>query len=397
MSRRWIAGAALLLVPAAGACRDAGAEARFAGSVDTLANGVVHVRNPATGMWKPGEEWTLVEDLRIGSEDSEGPEMFGAVAALEVDAAGRIYVLEPQARQVRVFDADGTHVRSFGRKGGGPGEFEGPAGLMWDSAGRLWTVDQQLGRFSVFDTAGTFVTSHMRPAGFMMMPWPGGMDRSGRLYDVGLLPGGGFRHALLRYDSAMQPRDTFRFPEFEAEAFTYEDAKKTKSMSMTVPFTPSRAWRMDGEGNVWTGVSDRYRMARLNFRGDTVRIVEKEFEAVPVSSEDRDSALAKTKWFTEQGGKVDASRIPSRKPAYEMLAVDDRDFLWVAPMVARAEQRRRFDVFDAEGRYLGRVASPEALTLSGSTLIRGDRIYAVVLDEMDIPYVVRYRIQGRKA
>ncbi|HLL45922.1 MAG TPA: 6-bladed beta-propeller, partial [Longimicrobiaceae bacterium] len=120
----------------------------WAGTIDTLPGGTVRVHSPATGTWKPGEEWKLVEELRIGSAEAEGPELFGDVAALEVDRAGRIYVLEPQAKEIRVFDARGAHVRTFGRKGGGPGEFEQPAGLMWDPDGRLWVVDQQNARFS---------------------------------------------------------------------------------------------------------------------------------------------------------------------------------------------------------------------------------------------------------
>lgn len=58
---------------------------------------------------------------------------------------------------------------------------------------------------------------------------------------------------------------------------------------------------------------------------------------------------------------------------------------------------KQVDVFDGEGRYLGRVASPDPLPLTGQVLIRGDRLYVVVRDEIDIPYVVRYRIQGREA
>jgi hypothetical protein len=144
----------------------------------------VRVHSPASGTWKPGEEWKLIEELRIGSAEAEGPELFGDVAALEVDRAGRIYVLEPQAKEIRVFDARGGHVRTFGRKGGGPGEFEQPAGLMWDPDGRLWVVDQQNARFSVFDTAGTFFTSHHRCGGYSLYPWPGGIDARGRLYDI---------------------------------------------------------------------------------------------------------------------------------------------------------------------------------------------------------------------
>ena len=45
------------------------------------------------------------------------------------------------------------------------------------------------------------------------------------------------------------------------------------------------------------------------------------------------------------------------------------------------------------GVYLGRVTLPEPLQLSPNPLFRGQYLYGVVLDEFDIPYVVRYRIR----
>ena len=54
---------------------------------------------------------------------SEGPDLFGAIYSFDVDAWGRIFVLDDQAQEVRIFDPDGTFVRTVGKKGEGPGEF----------------------------------------------------------------------------------------------------------------------------------------------------------------------------------------------------------------------------------------------------------------------------------
>lgn len=216
--------ALLVLLSAACGRGDSLGAGQWGGSVDTLPNGAVLVRSPAQGIWRAGEDWRLVEELRIGSMDVEGPELFGRVAALEVDPQGRIYMLDSQAREVRVFGPEGEHVRSFGRKGGGPGEFESPASLDWDPQGRLWVVDQRNARFSVFDTAGAFVTSHRRPGGYMQVPWPGGIDTQGRLYDIATIPGGDgwFEVVLVRLDENAQPADTFRIPPYEGAAYDHE-------------------------------------------------------------------------------------------------------------------------------------------------------------------------------
>jgi sugar lactone lactonase YvrE len=370
----------------------------WAGTIDTLPGGAVRVHSPATGTWKPGEEWKLVEELRIGSAEAEGPELFGDVVALEVDALGRIYVLESQAKEVRVFDARGAHVRTFGREGGGPGEFEQPAGLMWDPQGRLWIVDPQNARFSLFDTAGVFLTSHRRPGGASVFPWPGGMDSRGTLYDVAFVPreDGRPSFTLVRMDASMQPADTFRLPDRDGPVFEIRHDNGSRMLA-GVPFAPGLVWRRDPGGDVWVGTSDRYSIARVSFEGDTLRVVERDYEPVPVTAAERDTAVGRLKWFTGQGGKVDASRIPGEKPAYGRVYPDEAGYLWVSPSSPEAAEGTALDVFDPEGRYLGQVRFGVELRAIDPFLVRGDRLYVVETDEMEVPYVVRYRIEGRPA
>jgi len=48
-----------------------------------------------------------------------------------------------------------------------------------------------------------------------------------------------------------------------------------------------------------------------------------------------------------------------------------------------------FDVFEPDGRYLGRVALPTGATWRAS---RGDRLWAVTRDSLDIEQVTRFRV-----
>jgi hypothetical protein len=68
--------------------------------VDTLAGGIVRVRNPdpATVAWLP--RWTIVEERRIGSVD--GDYAFGEIRDLTVDPQKRTYVLDCQSADQRV-------------------------------------------------------------------------------------------------------------------------------------------------------------------------------------------------------------------------------------------------------------------------------------------------------
>jgi sugar lactone lactonase YvrE len=367
------------------------ADRGWAGTVDTLPGGAVLVKNPARGMWDTTSTWHLEEEVRIGSAEVEGPTLFGSITALQVDPLGRIWVLDRQAKELRVFDAQGRHVRTVGREGGGPGEFADPIGLAWSPDGNLWVADPNNARYAVFDTSGAYLSSHRREQGGYTLPWTGGFDDQGNFYEVStaLMEDDSYRRAVLRFDSAFAVTDTVFLPEHDVESFVFEG--EGTSMATAVPFTPTLATFIDRRGYLWSGITDRYRIVQQRLGGDTARIVERPYDPLPITAEEREEAVEGLKWFTEQGGKIDLSRIPDTKPAFTGFFVDHGGRLWVRPSTASAEAQNTFDVFDTEGRYLGRLRSPVDIGSYPPPVFRGDRIYAVTRDELDVPYVVRLR------
>jgi sugar lactone lactonase YvrE len=375
----------------------------WTGTVDTLASGTVVVRNPAQGVWDEASAWTVEEELRLGTADGDGPELFGSIYDVAVDPAGRIYVLDQQAQEVRVFDAEGAYLRTIGRKGGGPGEFEHAVGMRWDSEGRLWVVDTRNARYSAFDTAGVYQTAVRRESGFTRVPWIGGFDGEGRLWDSAMrfdAKPGEHSEILVAFRAdpdAPAPLDTLWLPTRQGERFMLLYENGLPRMSATVPFTTDIAWHFDpARQRLWSADTDRYRIALQDVRGDTLRIIERAHQPLPVTAEDRRKAIEGLAWFTEQGGKVDASRIPSVKPALGSFFTDDQGYLWVWPTTTSEDAGPVLDVFDPEGRYLGRVRLPFPVGYF-RPLIVGDRIYAITQDELEVPYVVRARIVGRGA
>ena len=123
---------------------------------DTLADGTVLVSNPPHGLWdaNPGTRWRLVESLRIGSATEGGPDAFGDAAFATVDALDRLWIVDSQANEVRVFDGEGRFVRTVGGRGEGPGEFMGLGGVLHGPDGEMWAEDDLLDRYEIFDTAG---------------------------------------------------------------------------------------------------------------------------------------------------------------------------------------------------------------------------------------------------
>ena len=391
---RFSPGFALLLTLA---CSTAKGGPTWEGRIDTLPSGTVVVTNPATGVWDSASSWRVVEEMRIGTLEGTGPDLFGQVTALEMDAAGRIYVLEGQAQELRVFDRDGRHLRTIGRKGGGPGEFNEAIGMAWSPNGHLWVVDPQNNRISVIDTAGTFVTSHHALGGFVFMPWPGGFDTAGAFYNYAPdLSGGAFRMLLVRFDSALHPIDSLHPPRYEGPEAYFEVVRDEgrSRMRSGVPFSPGLDWRLTPAGDFWAALTGPYELFRVSAAGDTLRWVTREFEPVPVTGQDVDSAIAGLEWFTSQGGKVDRSRIPGVKPALREFFLADDGHLWVAVTTRnRADEGYAFDIFDPEGRYLGPLRLPFRLSSYPRPVIRDGIVIGVTEDELEVPFVVRARIE----
>lgn len=81
----------------------------------------------------------------IGSENSEGPTLFGQIQNVALDQNGRVYVLDVSDNTVRIFDRTGTFVSVLGRSGRGPGDFSSPWAVVHDGRDGLFVSDNVLG------------------------------------------------------------------------------------------------------------------------------------------------------------------------------------------------------------------------------------------------------------
>lgn len=93
----------------------------------------------------------LVRELTIGAPD--GARALTEPADLLVGADGAIYVALPQEFSIRVFSRTGASLRTIGRRGGGPGEFRSVNDLAW-RADTLVASDHNSFRISAFHTSG---------------------------------------------------------------------------------------------------------------------------------------------------------------------------------------------------------------------------------------------------
>ena len=106
--------------------------------------------------------------LRIGVLDGDPEYIFSAIVGLRELDGGGVLVAEGQARELRVYDASGLHVRTFGGGGDGPGEFGALSGLVGLAGDTVWVWDGRSDRLTSFLTSGELVeaiTSAADPAG----------------------------------------------------------------------------------------------------------------------------------------------------------------------------------------------------------------------------------------
>lgn len=357
--------------------------------IDTLANGQVFVQNGTEGLWAENEGWRVIEDLRIGSIDAEGPETFARIPSFAVDDAGRFWVLESQAAELRGFDPSGRHIGTVGRAGEGPGEFRQPLRVDISPDGELWVMDPGNARLSIFGSEGGLERTVPFGGGFFTTPWRGGFDRSGRYYSPVLDPDAEVRIRFGVFHEDLIPLDTIDPPADPVERNRWQFVSDDGGARMTIPFQGRRTWDLSPEGTVWALITDEYRLVEFGLDGDTLRTVTKTSRPVPVSDEERAEAIESLRWFTDQGGRIDPSEIPSHKPSVNWFFWDDLDHIWVA----RTDEPGLFDVFDPEGRFLGEITLPFMLQEVPTPIVQDGLLYGVVEDEYEVPYVVRARIE----
>ena len=104
-------------------------------------------------------DWTL-DTVRVFGGDDSGPATFHLVSQslVDVDAQGRIFVLEPFEFRVTVFDSVGRALSTMGRRGEGPGELEWPVSVSAADDGHAYVHDgtrQKLVRLALDQPTGT--------------------------------------------------------------------------------------------------------------------------------------------------------------------------------------------------------------------------------------------------
>lgn len=360
---------------------------------------------------------------QLGARDHVIDVSFTAVTGFRALADGRVIVADWAEKTLRLLDPRAGQATAIGREGAGPAEF-GLVGRLYALAGdSTLMLDAGNDRFFLIDAAGrpagTFRLTDGNPVSSARLL---GADLRGRLYfERARPPASPGRRAnstgvvdLLRYDRTADRVDTLAQiarPKDEREYAKSLDGGMLQLVT-NLPLAPRdiAAIAPDGRVAIVRGASYRVDWIATDGRvtrgapaaAPMVRITDAEKKAF-LSAQVRRGAIV-TQGAPPGGasgsnrGAISVPRSalddtemtwPAIKPPFTGDAlVSHEGQLWVQRSRAHDDSVAVYDVFDASGKVIDRVALPKGRRLAGFG--RGV-VYVVHTDEDDLLQVERYR------
>lgn len=416
--------AVLLLTGAtAAACaREAGGGSRWEAQIDTIGD-TVSVRTLSGGDWAGPAE--LVPEVRIGKFEGEDEYLLGDISGLAVDRTGNMYIYDSQVPALRQYAPDGTFLRTFGRSGGGPGEYNNSdGGMAVLPDGRIVLRDPGNARFQLYTPDGE-AAGEWRYVGGFFTSTPLFVDTAGHMYSstVRFESGPPWKTFLIRYSLEGEPLDTLPVPDWDYEAphITAESrqGENVSRIMNSVPFSPTEDWTFSPLGYFIGGVSTDYSI--YLFEPENILRIGRAIQPVTVDPAEKANAEA----FATQNmrgmapdWRWNGSPIPDTKPPFTNLIVAQDGRIWVQlsqpgepipeeerddPIGPDGERRvvrewrtpTVFDVFEPDGRYVGKVRAPDGFRTHPQPVIRGDTVWAIMTDDLGVQQLARLVVSIR--
>lgn len=333
----------------------------------TLSAGVYS--RSVSGPGPDGKELIALKlDLTIPGPNAGNGVELARIRAVQVDDQGRIIVLDGKDLKVKVFGTDGSLVRTFGTKGQGPGEFQSVL-EMFLKDGIISVFDFGNKRISRFSEDGRRIEDFSLAAFAQSRPEA---EDDATVYSNRLEWGdnGTAKLQLVRFDKKM------------SKISVMATAKAMLSFSKIEPMADQFILRIRRDGVLVWADPCAYELFLDAPDGRRVGRIAHSCAKVKVTDEEKAAFIKRV--YGEKPKDIELIWPEYHSPIVS-VTLDDKDRLFVGTAEKDREGRRKYDVFDATGKFLGSFHSKNAVIV-----VKNGLLYATAEDADGFPIVERY-------
>lgn len=364
--------------------------------VETI-DGVTYVHNPATPL-HPEMTIAFEEDFTFKEKDETGEIRVFKPGRFTVDARDNVYLQDDSDMAIKVFDVQGSYIRTIGRQGKGPGEFENIGYLFILPDGGLMVTDYGNRRTSFLNPEGKYISSFQwkRSMGEVYLATATSITLTESVFSEE-------KSELWIKTVNHSGEELMNFGEFTlAESKTIR--RGSMMMGTTVPWSPSSVFASDQRRQwLYHCLNDKYVIEIYDSQGKLIRKIDRPYELVPVTDEDINQVRSR------HGEPPDSPfakfiadiEIPKVKTVTERMLVDSEGNLWVETNEEKKKQEggekekkaeenpvKAYDIFSPDGVYETRV-----WTDIRPILFANGKMYRLVEDEeTGLRQLKRYRV-----
>jgi hypothetical protein len=345
---------------------------------------------PTKGQWQfsPTKRWET---------DCAGDDILVEISCLILADDGNTYALDSRQNKIHVFNSQGKHKLSIGRKGEGPGEIK-EAYRFYINKKMVIVPDGT--KIHYFTVEGEYKKSIKTPEMLMNYLF---LDENRTI----AIP---FSSVVLR--DKTKPREVFLYNLSTGEKTKLFEVPRVKALRyagggmrfmLRMPDIVHEELFMDKnrQGFVY-GYSSKYILHQLNSTGKAARTITLENRArQPVALEDKKiivkNAMAQHKNIPKHVIEGVADQIPGVLPYFHQIHTEHNGHIYILTASIKNTSQRDVDIFSEKGKYLyrGRISLDNNYTIL-SIGIKGNNLVAFVDDEEEERKLVGFTINNPK-
>ena len=392
--------------PGDGAATDAESLPRQAVIRDSAGIRIVeNLRPPADSRlgWQVG----TAPSVSIGAIEGAEPYLLDRVRGALTMADGRIVVRNSGPNELRVFDASGRYLSTWGGTGDGPGEFENLLGFDRWQGDSLIAWFAQGRRLTVFDNRGNVGRTFALEGAVHRSPevaLPTGRTLASETILRGSRQDGLHRQEDLYQLHGAEGAQQGRLGTFDGTE-TNREYNGNRTTVMSLIFDHDIASFVWGD-LVVVAPNYGYEIRAFGADGMLKRIVWRDHEVIARTDAHLDAYIEDRVMRQPERLRADRRRamreryegipLPETHPAFVTAIADVLDHLWVQEyrLPGAGDADPLWTIFDPEGRVLGLVETPAVLT--DIYEIGEDYILGRATDELGVEYAQVWPLRRRE-